>query len=320
MDWRVEFDLLLRRPTSRIASSMVPVAPEKRRVSLLPYASVLPRWHLVLVQRSLVINGWPFNTWSSSDHPFWTLQELFGPGAAKLRVEQKVFLTPSRRRLDVQIVESNYHLELTPADVAQWDRTVIQDVLKEVGQSAQLDARASRRFKVVVIHSADELTNDAQAALRRTMERHTSTMRLILCANSTAKIIGPIRSRCLLLRVGAPETQEVSLHSIITFIPVTHSLPMIFFTFQLRTTASDGFWTWVYLDCLWKLQIVKVLHTVAKKECFVNGLPEETAMAIASSSKGNLRRALLTLETIRAQDETFSKVSVTRRRIYLSYW
>lgn len=129
-------------------------------------------------------------------------------------MEQKAFLTPSRRRLDVQIVESNFHLELTPADVAQWDRSVVQDVLKEVGQTAQLDGNASRKFKVVVIHSADELTHDAQAALRRTMEKHTSSMRLILCANSTARIIAPIRSRCLLLRVGAPEPEQVPFTTI----------------------------------------------------------------------------------------------------------
>ncbi|CAG2114510.1 unnamed protein product, partial [Medioppia subpectinata] len=194
-----------------------------------------------------------------------TLTELFGPGAQKLRIDQKVFVTPSRRRLDVQVVQSNYHLELTPSDVGQWDRSVVQDVLKEVGQSAQLDSGATQRFKVVVIHGADELTNDAQAALRRTMERHTSTMRLILCANSTAKIIGPIRSRCLLLRVGAPNPE----------------------------------------------QIAQVLNNVSNKASFSTSLPDETAMAIALASNGNLRRALLTLDAVRAQDATFSKVPLT---------
>ncbi|CAH7676501.1 replication factor C subunit 3/5 [Phakopsora pachyrhizi] len=190
-----------------------------------------------------------------------TLNELFGVGVQKLRIEQKVFLTPSRRRLDVQIIQSNYHLELTPSDVGQWDRSIVQEVLKEVGQSAQLDGSAAQKFKVVVIHGADELSLDAQAALRRTMEKHTSTMRLILCANSTSKIIGPIRSRCLLLRVGAPSPKE----------------------------------------------IVKVLDSVCAKASFITGLPEETADSIAKASNGNLRKALLTLDVIRAQDETFSE-------------
>lgn len=54
------------------------------------------------------------------------------------------------------------------------------------------------------------MSRDAQSALRRTMEKYTSSLRVILCANSTSKIIGPIRSRCLLLRVGAPSDDQVS--------------------------------------------------------------------------------------------------------------
>lgn len=62
---------------------------------------------------------------------------------------------------------------------------------------------------VVIINEADALSRDAQAALRRTMEKYMGNLRLILCAESTSQIIGPIRSRCLLMRVGAPEEDEV---------------------------------------------------------------------------------------------------------------
>lgn len=61
----------------------------------------------------------------------------------------------------------------------------------------------------MIIDQADDLTREAQAALRRTMEKYTSSMRLILCCNSLSKIIAPVRSRCLLMRVGRPETEEV---------------------------------------------------------------------------------------------------------------
>ena len=63
---------------------------------------------------------------------------------------------------------------------------------------------------VVVINEADSLSRDAQAALRRTMEKYMANMRLILCANSTSKLIAPIKSRCLLMRVAAPDEEEVS--------------------------------------------------------------------------------------------------------------
>jgi replication factor C subunit 3/5 len=64
---------------------------------------------------------------------------------------------------------------------------------------------------VVVINEADGLTKEAQHALRRTMEKYTANMRVILCCNSISKIIGPIRSRCLLIRVPLPTEVEVGL-------------------------------------------------------------------------------------------------------------
>lgn len=86
---------------------------------------------------------------------------------------------------------------------------VVQELLKEIAQTQQVDLSAKQRFKVVVINEADHLTRDAQAALRRTMEKYSPNLRLILLANSTANIISPIRSRTLLVRVAAPTESEI---------------------------------------------------------------------------------------------------------------
>ena len=102
-----------------------------------------------------------------------------------------------------------YHLEITPSDVGNYDKVVVQDLLKEVAQTQQVDQGAKQRFKVVVINEADHLSRDAQSALRRTMEKYSPNLRLILLANSTANIIAPIRSRTLLVRVAAPTEAEI---------------------------------------------------------------------------------------------------------------
>lgn len=138
-----------------------------------------------------------------------TLKELYGPGVEKIKVDARVFQTTSNRKLEFNIVASVYHLEITPSDVGNYDRVVIQDLLKEVAQTQQVDQSAKQRFKVVVINEADQLTRDAQAALRRTMEKYSPNLRLILLANSTSNIIAPIRSRTLLVRVAAPTHQEI---------------------------------------------------------------------------------------------------------------
>ncbi|KAJ3410767.1 Subunit of heteropentameric Replication factor C (RF-C) [Chytridiales sp. JEL 0842] len=137
------------------------------------------------------------------------LREIYGPGVEKLKIDCRTFTTPSNRKVEVNIVSSNYHLELTPSDLGGLDRLIIQELIKEVAQTQQVDASAKKQFKVVVLNEADALSKDAQHALRRTMEKYMSNMRVILCANSTSKILSPIRSRCLLVRVAAPEPDEI---------------------------------------------------------------------------------------------------------------
>ena len=137
------------------------------------------------------------------------LRELYGPGVEKIKIDSRIFQTTTNRKLEFNIVASIYHLEITPSDVGNYDRVVVQDLLREVAQTQQVDQGARQRFKVVVINEADSLSRDAQAALRRTMEKYSPNLRLILLANSTSNIIAPIRSRTLLVRVAAPAELDI---------------------------------------------------------------------------------------------------------------
>jgi replication factor C subunit 3/5 len=137
------------------------------------------------------------------------LRELFGVSATKVRVEHRVFKNNSTS-IDLTMLTSNHHIEMNPSDVGMHDRVVVQQVIKEIAQSVPLDAGAGRIvFKVVVLNEVDKLTREAQQALRRTMEKYSATTRLILVCNSTSKVIEPIRSRCLPIRVPAPTLAEV---------------------------------------------------------------------------------------------------------------
>lgn len=55
-------------------------------------------------------------------------------------------------------------------------------------------------IKIVFLDEADHLTNDAQTALRNTMEKYCRNTRFIFTANYVSKIIDPIQSRCILVK------------------------------------------------------------------------------------------------------------------------
>ncbi|KAL6473201.1 hypothetical protein MHYP_G00193890 [Metynnis hypsauchen] len=137
------------------------------------------------------------------------LRELYGAGVEKLRIEHQSIIAPSKKKIEINTIASNYHLEVNPSDAGNSDRVVIQELIKTVAQSQQIQSSTQREFKVVLLTEVDRLTKDAQHALRRTMEKYMSTCRLILCCNSTSKVISPIRSRCLAVRVPLPSTEEV---------------------------------------------------------------------------------------------------------------
>ncbi|TRZ16343.1 hypothetical protein HGM15179_010765 [Zosterops borbonicus] len=137
------------------------------------------------------------------------LRELYGAGVEKLRIEHQSITAPSKKKIEISTIASNYHLEVNPSDAGNNDRVVIQELLKTVAQSQQLETSTQRDFKVVLLTEVDKLTKDAQHALRRTMEKYMATCRLILCCNSMSKIIGPIQSRCLAVRVPAPSIEDI---------------------------------------------------------------------------------------------------------------
>jgi replication factor C small subunit len=82
---------------------------------------------------------------------------------------------------------------------------VVRNQIKDFARTKPIEAD----FKIIFLDESDALTNDAQQALRRTMERYSSTCRFILSCNYSSKIISPIQSRCAIFRFNRLEDEEV---------------------------------------------------------------------------------------------------------------
>ena len=123
------------------------------------------------------------------------------------------------------MVCSNYHIELSPGDAGIHDKYVVQEVIKEMAANRSLNAGTFAssgkdggnsesqpkqiQYKVVILVEVDKLTKQAQAALRRTMEKYSSSCRLILCCNNQSKVMDAVRSRCLGIRIAAPSIDDI---------------------------------------------------------------------------------------------------------------
>lgn len=152
------------------------------------------------------------------------LRSLYGPSVEKRKVSHCVYkVGDPKKDVELTVVSSPSHIEVNPSDCGNNDRLIVQQLIKDmasvtpidIGQQlagVELDADDdddSPAFKTIVLNEVDQMSRLAQQALRRTMEKYAKTCRIIMVAESSTKVLEPLRSRCLGVRVPLPTRTEL---------------------------------------------------------------------------------------------------------------
>jgi len=102
----------------------------------------------------------------------------------------------------------DYTLELNASD--ERGINMVRERVKKFSRFAGLDTEIP--FKIIILDEADEMTSDAQTALRRIIEDTAKFCRFILIANNISKIINPIQSRCAIFKFSQIDEKEITTH------------------------------------------------------------------------------------------------------------
>lgn len=90
---------------------------------------------------------------------------------------------------------------------------MVRERVKEFAASIKLAGdKEYGKPKIIILDEADEMTSEAQTALRRIIEDSARTTRFIIICNYLSQIIEPIQSRCVVFRFTRLPKEDVINH------------------------------------------------------------------------------------------------------------
>jgi replication factor C small subunit len=92
---------------------------------------------------------------------------------------------------------------------------IVRERVKEFAAVMKLttgNKEDNRPFRIIILDEADEMTPEAQTALRRIIEDSSRTTRFIFICNYLSQIIEPIQSRCVVFRFTRLANEDIVDH------------------------------------------------------------------------------------------------------------
>jgi replication factor C subunit 3/5 len=184
------------------------------------------------------------------------LQHIYGKDAIKTKKETYSISGYGNSNIDIDIRQSAYHIIIEPNN-SGFDKYLIQELVNEyakrkiINVSSMDEKKSPVSFKIVLINNVDNLSFYAQTSLRCTMEKYHETCKFILCGNQVTKILEPLRSRCLDIRIPAPTKPQ--LYKLLLYICYYENIdPPINVLSKIVNTCNDNTQT-----AIWMLEYYK---------------------------------------------------------------
>jgi len=111
----------------------------------------------------------------------------------------------SNNVIEIEIEQSDNHIVIEPTNSAL-DKHIVHEIVREYAQTVSTNVNVP--FKMIIINDIDKMTYYAQTSLRCIMEKYYKVCKFILITEKMSKIIEPLKSRALNIKLDNIKDEE----------------------------------------------------------------------------------------------------------------
>lgn len=129
------------------------------------------------------------------------LNILYGESSRKINRANYTITYNNDKKKDEIILENKNFIIIDPKK-SNNDKYILTTVINNFANKSIIFNECKYKFKIIQINNIENLSFCSQACLRRLIENTTNNCKFILTTSSLDKVINPIKSRSLCIRVG----------------------------------------------------------------------------------------------------------------------
>lgn len=134
-------------------------------------------------------------------------------------VSKKTYLKFDHGDNQYSFVKSNYHFEINVQNIPKNQQSVIPEIILDLANTTNI---YTHTYKIILLKNAEYLSRDIQHQLRRMMETHHNSCRLLFITHTLSNIDETIQSRSI--RIPVPQPSLSILVKYISSLPQLSSL------------------------------------------------------------------------------------------------